>query len=210
MNKIAIIGAGGLGKEILVLIHQINTLKPMWNVVGFYDDWHPVGKSIAAHLVIGKVSELNKVDFPLHVVVAIADPVIKSRVVSQINNVNISFPTLIHPTATIGMNVQLGVGSVITAGCHLTIDIKIGEHVLVNLSSTIGHDAFIGSYSSIMPGVHISGFVEIEKLVLVGTGASILQNIQIGEGARIGAGAIVTKPVAQHSTVMGVPARVKD
>jgi hypothetical protein len=74
INDIAIIGGGGLGKETAVLIHQINQLALTWNVVGFYDDAMPVGQRVAGHLVLGKVDELNKINYPLHVVVAIGDP----------------------------------------------------------------------------------------------------------------------------------------
>lgn len=210
LKNIAIVGAGGLGKEVAALIHQINQKELIWNVVGFYDDTCPIGKRIATHLVLGKVAELNKVDYPLDVIIAIGDPSTKSEVVSKIKNQNVKYPVLIHPASTIGMEVQLGPGSIITAGCHLTVDIEIGEHVLINLNSTIGHDARIGSYSSIMPGVHLSGFVRLEKNVLIGTGASVLQHIIIGEGARVGAGAIVNRTVLPQTTVVGVPARVKE
>lgn len=207
LKDIAIIGAGGLGKEIAVLIHQINQKELTWNVIGFYDDAVPSGTKVAGHLVLGKVSELGKVDYNLNVVVGIGDPVVKSKMVTAITNPKISFPILIHPTAGVGLGIDLGAGTIITAGCQLTIDIKTGSHVLINLNSTIGHDVTVGSCVCIMPGVHLSGFVTIEDQVLIGTGASVLQHLRIGSGARVGAGAIVTRDVERNSTVKGVPAK---
>jgi serine acetyltransferase len=43
--------------------------------------------------------------------------------------------------------------------------------------------------------------------VLVGTGAQILQYVQVGEGAQVGAGAVVTKDVPPGVTVVGIPAK---
>ncbi|MBT9138634.1 MAG: Galactoside O-acetyltransferase [Syntrophomonadaceae bacterium] len=50
--------------------------------------------------------------------------------------------------------------------------------------------------------------VIIHKNVYIGTGATILPGVEIGEGARVGAGAVVTKDVPAGAVVAGVPARV--
>jgi len=49
---------------------------------------------------------------------------------------------------------------------------------------------------------------KVRQGVLIGAGAKILGNIEIGEGARIGAGSVVLDPVPPHCTVAGVPARI--
>lgn len=43
---------------------------------------------------------------------------------------------------------------------------------------------------------------------MIGAGAKILGNIEVGRGAKIGAGSVVLQPVAAHTTAAGVPARV--
>lgn len=207
MKDIAIIGSGGLGKETVVLLHQINAKELEWNVVGFYDDGKQRGEKIAGHLVLGKIEELNAIDYPLCVIIAIGDPAIKRQVAQRLNNKHLKFPALIHPSAMIGLDIQLGEGSMVTAGCRLTVDIEIGKHVLLNLNTTVGHDVVVGDFSSIMPGVHLSGSVTIGESVLIGTGASILQHVHIGNQAVVGAGAVVNKPVKDGVTVAGVPAR---
>jgi len=38
MKKVIIIGAGGVGREVALIINQINNFKPTWNIIGFLDD----------------------------------------------------------------------------------------------------------------------------------------------------------------------------
>jgi sugar O-acyltransferase (sialic acid O-acetyltransferase NeuD family) len=207
MKDIAIVGSGGLGKETAVLLHQINQHELSWNVIGFYDDGSAAGQKVAGHLVLGNVDDLNKVNHPLYVIMAIGDPMIKKQVVGRIKNPHVKFPVLIHPSANIGLNVQVGEGTMITAGCRLTVDIEIKKHVLLNLNTTVGHDVVVGGFCSVMPGVHLSGNVTIGECVLIGTGASVLQKMSIGGNVVIGAGAVVNKSVKENVTVAGVPAR---
>ncbi|WP_369048789.1 hypothetical protein [Tenacibaculum sp. UWU-22] len=38
MKKIAIIGTGGLGREVLEIIQSINRGRKVWDILGFFDD----------------------------------------------------------------------------------------------------------------------------------------------------------------------------
>ncbi len=48
----------------------------------------------------------------------------------------------------------------------------------------------------------------VERRASIGSGAIILGGVRIGEGALVGAGAVVTRDVVAGATVAGVPARV--
>jgi sugar O-acyltransferase (sialic acid O-acetyltransferase NeuD family) len=207
LKDIAIVGAGGFGKETLVMINQINAINPQWLVTGFYDDGIAEGSLVAGLPVLGNLDALKAVDKELAVVVAVGDPKIKRSVVERIQHQHLYFPTLIHPVATIGENIKAGAGCIITAGCRLTIDITLGDFVLLNLNTTVGHDVHVGAYTSIMPGVHLSGYVRVGEEVLIGTGASVLQHVTIGNRSVVGAGAVVNRDVESKRTVAGVPAR---
>ncbi len=119
------------------------------------------------------------------------------------------FPSLIHPTALLMSpeTIRMGCGAIICAGSILTTNISLGDFVIINLHSSIGHDCVLGDFVSLMPGARLSGGVILEDEVYVGTNASILPGLRIGKGATIGAGAVVTKNVAPHTTVVGIPAK---
>ncbi len=53
-----------------------------------------------------------------------------------------------------------------------------------------------------------SGGVQIGNDVWIGANATILQNVKVGDGAVIGAGAVVTKDVPDYAIVVGIPAKV--
>lgn len=205
IQDIAIVGAGGLGKEIAVLIAQINQVQKKWNLTGFYDDGVPAGSSVLSLPVIGNIDAVNR--SAQNIVIAIGNPAVKEAIAKRLTNRDLKFPTLIHPSVSIGQEITIGEGSIICAGSVLTVHVNIGSHVLINLNTTIGHDVAVGDYSSIMPGAHLSGFVKIGALVFIGTGTSILQNVQIDKGAIVGAGAVVNRNVNPNMTVVGVPAR---
>lgn len=200
-KKIAIYGAGGFGRETRLLIDQINADAQLWEFVGFFDD-------NKVDSVLGGISKLNEYSSPIAIVVAIADSNIRKKVVNSIDNKNVSFATLIHPSVIYEKeHVKISEGTIITALSVLTTNISIAKHTIINLATTIGHDNQIGNYCSIMPGVHLSGNIRVGEGVLIGTGARILQNLNIGGWSKVGAGAVVVKDVKENTTVVGVPAK---
>lgn len=205
-EPIIIYGAGGLGKEVLSLIRAMNVFEP----VGFIDDGLRRDSEVKGLKVLGGVDTLNVMTTPVNLVLAVGDPSTKAMLIKKmIDPSRVYFPTLIHPSAIIQdvTAVSLAAGTIICAGCVLTTDIAIGNHVLLNLNTTVGHDVTIGDYASVMTGVNIAGNVKVGEGVMIGSGASIINNTSVGKFAKVGMGAVVIEDVDPQSTVVGVPAR---
>lgn len=204
-QRLLIYGAGGLGREVLSFVAGSD----QWEVVGFIDDG-PSKKSIIKGIkVIGGMETVNALKEPVSIALAIGDPVLKTAIRSGLTNPYINFPVLKHPSALLQdpESVQIGEGSILTAGVIVTTDVTIGKCVLINLNTTVGHNTFIGDYTSIMPGANIAGNVRIGECVLVGSGANIINNVSLGDHCKVGMGAAVIQDVLARVTVVGVPAK---
>lgn len=208
MKKIAIYGAGGFGREVHMLIEQINQEKKTWNFIGYFDDDLPKEAIINGLPVYGGMAELNDWTEPIALVIAVAEPEIKRKLVLGLKNKGISFPVLVHPDAKIGEYNLIGDGAIITAGCIITVNVTVGKHVILNLYCTVGHDSVLGDYSSYMPSVNISGEVVTGEGVYVGTGAQIINQRIVGKDTIVGAGATVVTDLPAKCTAVGSPAKV--
>lgn len=209
MKDIAIFGVGGFGREVLTIIKDINKVSVEYNILGFFDDGYSKGEIHNGYPVLGGINDVNEWDKELSIAVAIGNPVIKEKIVNNICNNKISYPTLIHPSVLIGDKeyVEIGKGCIICAGNIITTNIVIKDFVILNLCCTTGHDTIISDYAAFMPSVNISGEVFIGKGVYCGTGVKIINQLEIGEYTIVGAGAVVSKSLPANCTAVGVPAK---
>lgn len=101
----------------------------------------------------------------------------------------------IHPGASIGKRFFIDHGfTVIGETAEIGDDVTIYQNV--TLGGTNPHEGIVGKRHP-----------TIGNNVVIGSGAQVLGPITIGEGARIGANAVVTKDVAPGATVIGIPAK---
>jgi len=208
MKKIAIIGAGGFGREVKMLIDQINLVNKKYDFVGYYDDSVKKNTLINNFPVLGTIDEINSVNYDLAIVIAIADPNTKKKILKIIDNKRVVYPSLIHPNVQFDNDgVTIGQGCIICSSNIITVNVSIGNFVILNLMCTVGHDTIIKDYCSFMPSVNISGEVLIEEGVYVGTGAVIINQLNIGENTIVGAGSVVAKSLPKNCTALGIPAK---
>lgn len=192
MKKIAIIGSGGLGREVLGIIQSINRENKIWDFIGFFDD-NLSSELINGFKIIGDINSLNKYKEELHIIIAIGNPIVKEKLERRIQNSNIIYPNIIHPSVIVYSKetIELGKGVVIGANSVLTVNIKIKDFVYINTASIISHDCIIDEYSVIMPTVSISTGAKIGKKVYIGNGTKIDYPIVVKDNTRIRAGSIL-------------------
>jgi serine O-acetyltransferase len=110
------------------------------------------------------------------------------------NRSSVIFGVDVHPAATIGKGIMFD---------HAT-------------GVVVGETAVIEDNVSILQGVTLGGtgkqsgdrHPKIRQGVMIGAGAKVLGNIEIGVGAKVGAGSVVLESVPAHTTVAGVPAKI--
>jgi sugar O-acyltransferase (sialic acid O-acetyltransferase NeuD family) len=192
-----IVGAGGLGREVYDA-----ALAQGLTVRAFVDD-RLAGSSVRGLDVLEVEESAIGADF----VVGVADPHARRSLVSRLTARGLVATSVIHPLATIAPDTTFGAGCVLLAGAYVSSSVRLGEHVQVLYNATVGHDAVLDDYVSVFPGANVAGAVRLAPDVTIGSNAVLLQGRQVGAGATVGAGAVVTRDVEPHVVVVGVPAR---
>ncbi|QHJ12161.1 Serine acetyltransferase [Paraglaciecola mesophila] len=100
----------------------------------------------------------------------------------------------IHPAAYIGQGVMFD---------HAT-GIVVGETAVIEDNVSIMQSVTLGGTGNEVGDRH----PKVRHGVMIGAGAKILGNIEIGSGAKVGAGSVVLANVPSHVTVAGVPAKI--
>ena len=111
-------------------------------------------------------------------------------------------------TTDCGLNIHLGEGVFINAGCRFQDQggIYIGDRALIGhnaVIATLNHNMDPAKRANLLPAP-----VHIGNDVWLGSNVTVLPGVTIGDGAVVAAGAVVAKDVEPNTVVGGVPAKL--
>jgi len=112
--------------------------------------------------------------------------------------------SVIHPTASIGEETQIGKGLQILANARIGDEVTIGDWCMIHSLGMVEHESVVGDGVTIMAHAAVAGLAHLGNHCTIGVNATV-KAVRIGEGAMIGDGALIVKDVPPHLTVVGSP-----
>lgn len=139
----------------------------------------------------------------------LGQPAARYQLAHKLQQLGGELTSVVSAAAHIGtFDIRLGAGLNIMHGVLLSNSTRVGEGSLLNTAASIHHDVQVGAYCEVSPGARLLGGSRIGDFCRIGSNATILPRVKLGHNVQVGAGAVVTADVADHSVVVGVPARV--
>jgi sugar O-acyltransferase (sialic acid O-acetyltransferase NeuD family) len=213
-TDLVIAGAGGFAREAAAAVHAVNEVRPTFRLLGFLDDDPSlVGTSRAGLPILGGVDSVREPGHELAdvmVVVCVGNPrdyQARQRIVERLGLPAGRYATVVHPTAAVAPDSQIGPGSVLLAQVVATAAVRIGSHVAVMPQVVLTHDNVIGDFATLASGARLGGSVHIGTGAYVGAGALVREGLTVGRWSQVGMGSLVLADVPDNQVVVGSPAR---
>jgi len=194
-------GAGGHGKVVLDVAREMG-----YDDILFLDDRATSGGSLQSCEVLspGNTRVLNR---DASFVIAMGSNVERARCFGVAQERGWRPATLIHPSAIVSRSAVIGPGTVVMPRVVVNACTVIGRNCILNTAAVVEHDCVLEDHVHIAPTAALAGNVQLGSFAQVNLAAAVLPGVRIGSGSIVGAGAVVNRSVADHCTVVGVPAK---
>ena len=206
-TAIVLVGAGGLGREVLNYVLDAIRPSPHLRVKGFLDD-NPSALSPdrCDFPVLGSI-----LDYPIEpqdrFVMAIGDCVTRAELIRKMEARGARFITIVHPTAYVASNATVGNGCIVGPFCAIGSEARVGNHVLLTWYSSLAHNSISHSFAVLSPYSTANGAAILEEGVFLGTHAVIHPMIRVGAWSKVASGSVVCRDVPPNCLAMGNPAK---
>lgn len=203
-----IVGAGGHAREVAELVRAMHDDRASFEILGMLSERPAEDGTVVAGIPVTDLATTIATIPQGHLVtIAVGDPAVRRRLASMLDRYGLASPVLVHPTAWVARTARLGPGTQVGAGAIVNADVVTGRRVIVNQAAAISHDCVLDDYATLAPGVRLAGGVHVHEGANLFTSATVIPRVHVGAWSTVGAGAVVTRDVPDHATVVGVPAR---
>lgn len=197
-KKVIVIGGGGHAKVVIDCIQCAGD-----TVAGILDDHLAPGTAVLGVPVLGGLD--SYVNYPdCAFIIAIGGNEVRKAISQQLN---VTWYTAVHPSATVSKYASVGEGSMVMANAVVNPGAQAGRHCILNTACVVEHDNKIADFVHISPRAALAGNVSVGECTHVGIGAALRQGIHICDDCVIGAGAVVVKDINEKGIYAGVPAK---
>jgi sugar O-acyltransferase (sialic acid O-acetyltransferase NeuD family) len=206
-KDIYIFGAGGLAREIYLLLQEL----PEYKFLAFIDKECQRNEVIKCNGQLLPVISESVFDESIeknnniNAVIPIGFPKLLCKIKNKYCD-KCNFPNIIHPSVKLNNGFKIGKGNIISANNVFTDNVRVGSFNVFNIGSLVGHDVTFGDCNVINSSCNISGNVTIGSYNLIGVRSVILQGKSIGDHNIVGAGSVLIRKLTDNTTVFGVPA----
>ena len=206
-KKLYIIGARGCGREVYNFYLECRQTLGDVECIGFLDDKKDALDGYEGYPpIVSSVEDFTPQDNDIFIC-ALGDPIWVKHYTSIIENKGGKFISLISPHASIGINTEIGAGSIVPGWTVISSDVKLGKHTYVGVFCDIGHDVRMGDCCHVGAYTFMGGGAMLGNCVTCHPRVNILPHKKIGENAVLGAASVVIRNVKANTTVFGVPAK---
>jgi sugar O-acyltransferase (sialic acid O-acetyltransferase NeuD family) len=207
-TAIVLVGAGGLGREVLNYVHEAIRRSHHVRVKGFLDDNLGALKPYRCEFpILGPI-----LDYPIEpqdrFVITIGDPAKRKDLIRKMEARGARFISIIHPTAYVASNATVGIGCIVGPFCAIGSNARVGDYVLLTWYSSLAHDSVSHSFAVLSPYSTANGAAILEEGVFLGTHAVINPMIRVGAWSKVASGSVVYRDVPPNSLALGNPAKV--
>ncbi len=206
--KVVIAGAGTYG----AVYHKYISEQGIHEVLGFADDDPTkIGTKICGLEVICETNNYKKLkEIGIEgVFCPIGNNKIRYKILTGFSDNGFATPGFIHDSVIIPEDIIIEKGVYILPGSIIMPFVNIHDYVMISMGVKIAHHTILRKASFISTGANIGANIDFGEYAFAGIGCTLTTGVEsIGNGATIGAGAVIIRDVPANAVVVGNPGRI--
>lgn len=206
-KNIILVGSGGLASEIIGYIKDIIQIQKLnrnndIRLLGISDDYCDPSsfQELDGIKFLGREKDIKESENNYFL---ISSGKAKYRKESYLNlkKYNRNIYTLIHPSAYIANNAEIGEGSIICPNVIINSKSDVGKASLINVFSSVGHHSKVGNFTVLSPYCSMSGYSSVGESSFLGTRATVFPKIKLGDSCIVDSHTYVKSNVEDNTIV---------